>query len=136
VTSRNFKLRSSQASRSHRSRSDRAAQPVTNATVPAPPGLDVFQFRLDSEDYVLLSFDRAAETEARELTQLLTPAESDVAARVLRGQSNAQIARERGTSLATIACQLVAIYRKLGVRSRRELAARRLSHRGDPPTNC
>lgn len=55
----------------------------------------------------------------------LTLAERQVVAQVLRGRSNAAIARARRTSSRTVANQLAAIYRKLGVSSRWELAARR-----------
>lgn len=54
----------------------------------------------------------------------LTPAERAVAARLLNGHDNARVARERGTSVRTIANQVASIFRKLGVSSRGELAAR------------
>jgi DNA-binding NarL/FixJ family response regulator len=52
----------------------------------------------------------------------LTPAERVVVQRVLEGSSNASIARERRTTLSTVASQLRALYRKVGVSSRAELA--------------
>jgi DNA-binding NarL/FixJ family response regulator len=54
----------------------------------------------------------------------LSDAERKVALAALAGLSNAAIARRRGTSPRTVANQLAALYRKLGVRSRTELAAR------------
>jgi DNA-binding NarL/FixJ family response regulator len=54
----------------------------------------------------------------------LTSAERDVALAVARGLSNAQIGAERQASPRTIANQVAAIMRKLGVSSRAELAAR------------
>jgi DNA-binding CsgD family transcriptional regulator len=54
----------------------------------------------------------------------LTPSEREVVAAVLRGVSNAALARARGVSLRTIANQLASAFSKLGVRSRSELAAR------------
>jgi DNA-binding CsgD family transcriptional regulator len=54
----------------------------------------------------------------------LSPSERDVAARVLAGESNAEIARARGVAVRTIANQIASIFRKLGVGSRAELAAR------------
>jgi DNA-binding NarL/FixJ family response regulator len=54
----------------------------------------------------------------------LSPAERDVMALVLDGVSNAEIARRRGRSVRTIANQIAACYKKLGVSSRLELAAR------------
>jgi DNA-binding NarL/FixJ family response regulator len=53
----------------------------------------------------------------------LTPAERQVAGAVLRGSTNDAIAAARRTSARTVANQLAAIYRKLGVSSRWELAA-------------
>lgn len=52
----------------------------------------------------------------------LTPAEAEVASLALRGLDNRTIARERRVAPSTISTQLEAIYRKLGVGSRSELA--------------
>jgi DNA-binding NarL/FixJ family response regulator len=52
----------------------------------------------------------------------LTKAERDVAALVLEGLSNREIARARGTSVRTIANQVAAIFRKLKVTARVELS--------------
>jgi DNA-binding CsgD family transcriptional regulator len=54
----------------------------------------------------------------------LTAAEVDVVARVLAGESNAEIARARRSTSRTVANLLARSYRKLGVASRRELAAK------------
>lgn len=54
----------------------------------------------------------------------LSRAEIDVAQLAGRGMSNAEIARIRSTSARTVANQLASIFRKLGVQSRSELAAR------------
>jgi DNA-binding NarL/FixJ family response regulator len=54
----------------------------------------------------------------------LTPAEREVLAALLAGKSRRAIAAERGRSAATVDHQVDAIFRKLGVRSRSELAAR------------
>jgi DNA-binding NarL/FixJ family response regulator len=54
----------------------------------------------------------------------LTEAERQVVTGVLNGRTNAAIASARRTSCRTVANQLAAIYRKLGVSSRWELAAR------------
>jgi DNA-binding CsgD family transcriptional regulator len=67
--------------------------------------------------FTLLSFPRSGRDD-------LTPAERHVTLAVLAGLSNADIARMRGSSPRTVANQLGAIFRKLGVRSRAELAAR------------
>ena len=62
--------------------------------------------------------------EALGLDPRLTRAERQVVAGVLNGRTNAAIATARRTSCRTVANQLAAIYRKLGVSSRWELAAR------------
>ena len=54
----------------------------------------------------------------------LSKAESAVAMLAARGMTNAQIARERGTSASTVANQLERVYRALGVASRAELPSR------------
>jgi DNA-binding NarL/FixJ family response regulator len=62
----------------------------------------------------------------------LTPAERAVADGLLRGLSDRQIARARSCSRHTVAKQVTAIYRKLGVRSRIELASQLSRHAADP----
>jgi DNA-binding NarL/FixJ family response regulator len=51
----------------------------------------------------------------------LTPSERAVLEAVLRGLSNSDISRERGTSVHTIRNQIASVFRKLGVKSRLEL---------------
>lgn len=53
----------------------------------------------------------------------LTPAEREVAAAIVRGETNAAIARDRGTSPRTVANQIASILRKTGCPSRAGLAA-------------
>jgi DNA-binding NarL/FixJ family response regulator len=53
----------------------------------------------------------------------LTEAESDVVTGLLQGLSNREIAARRGSSARTVANQVATVFRKLGVRSRAELAA-------------
>ena len=53
----------------------------------------------------------------------LSPAEREVALLAVQGATNAAIARRRGTSDRTVANQLAAVFEKLGVHSRAELAA-------------
>ena len=52
----------------------------------------------------------------------LTEAESAVALAVVRGLSNAAIADERGAAVRTVANQVAAIMKKLGVSSRVQVA--------------
>ncbi|TMK42169.1 MAG: response regulator transcription factor [Actinobacteria bacterium] len=55
--------------------------------------------------------------------ELLTPREADVLELLQRGQSNAQIAVALQVSVETVRTHARHVYRKLGVRSRRELAS-------------
>ncbi len=77
------------------------------------------QFRFEEGAYAVLSFS----TEAGRVPDALTPAEREVLRALLSCRSNLQIARERGTSIRTVANQVQALFRKLGVGSRAELAA-------------
>ena len=61
---------------------------------------------------------------ARPLPNCLSACEREVVEAVLAGDSNQDIARQRGTSVKTVANQLYRVYRKLRVNSRAELAAR------------
>ncbi|HET6375121.1 MAG TPA: helix-turn-helix transcriptional regulator, partial [Methylocella sp.] len=54
----------------------------------------------------------------------LTEAECQITAHIVAGATNADIAMRRGVSEHTVANQVQAIFRKLEVRSRSELAAR------------
>jgi DNA-binding NarL/FixJ family response regulator len=77
-----------------------------------------FEIELDGERLVVLS----APTEITGALAKLTPAERDIALDVVEGSSNAAIARKRKRAVRTVANQLAAIFRKLGVGSRAELA--------------
>jgi len=80
-------------------------------------------FQLGGVDFVVLSAP-IAETPTSTLTQALTRAEREVAALAIDGLTNAEIAKRRKTSVRTVASQLSVIFRKTGVGSRVELAAR------------
>jgi DNA-binding CsgD family transcriptional regulator len=82
-----------------------------------PRDLRSAEFEVGGERFVVVSYS-AGESHG------LTPAEADVVAQVLDGSSAVAIAAARGTSVRTINKQLEAAYRKLGVSSRAELAAR------------
>lgn len=88
---------------------------------PAPPsGLRAYKFVDKEEHYLVLSFPVATAA----LPEQLTDAERVVLRELLAGKSNAEIADARGTSPRTVANQISSLYRKLGVASRAELAAR------------
>jgi len=71
------------------------------------------------DDLVLLTIADPAALEWQ-----LTVAETEVAHLAARGLSSARIAQLRGSRARTVANQLAAVYRKLGVSGRRELRAR------------
>jgi DNA-binding CsgD family transcriptional regulator len=63
----------------------------------------------------------------------LTPTEEQIAALVVAGRSNAEVAHALFVSPKTVEWNLSKIYRKLGVRSRTELAAKHVSRVPPPP---
>lgn len=63
----------------------------------------------------------------------LTSAEEEVLSYLLDGHDNASIAEARGTSPRTTAKQVASIFRKLGVASRAELAAKVSDGERRPP---
>ncbi|MCC6624311.1 MAG: hypothetical protein IT385_23870 [Deltaproteobacteria bacterium] len=83
----------------------------------APAGHDIVRLALDPDDAALVT---------------LTVAERDVARRAARGETTAAIARARGVAESTITNQLGAIYRKLALGSRAELAALLAGNAGRP----
>ena len=76
-------------------------------------------------DVIVISVDTP------ELPSVLSPSEQAVARALIAGSSNAEIAKLRHTSIKTVANQLYAMYRKLGVANREELVARLVD--GDEP---
>ncbi len=89
-------------------------------SLPAPAALQVVRFEIEGEEYALLSFP----VPEPELPEELTAAEREVVRGVVRGESNGEIARQRGVSANTVANQLRSVYFKLGVGNRRELVSR------------
>ncbi len=96
---------------------------------------DVEVYRLasdDGDDLVLFVWgpSGAARGDARDALEspkkqsTLSAAESDVLELVLRGASNAEIAKARGRSVRTVANQVASLLRKLGVESRFALMSR------------
>lgn len=80
--------------------------------------MGVRRFELDGDEYVVISVPVDAEPDPR-----LTAVEREVVRDVVRGLSNEEIGKARSVSKHTIAAHLRSIYKKLGVGSRRELAA-------------
>ncbi len=92
-----------------------AARPIA---VHLPPGLRAVRQTIGDEELAILSFPLPTVS----MPAVLTPAERLVALDLLDGKSNPEIARARGTSARTIANQVAAIFRKLGVASRSDFA--------------
>ena len=91
-----------------------------NAELPAPEGLQQTALELDAEQYLVLRYP----LRSWELPCVLTAAEQEIALAILAGQSRRDVAHARGTSVRTVSNLLSQVFRKLGVRSRIELAAR------------
>jgi len=98
-------------------------------TVAAPPDLRSSAMRLGAEEYVVLSYPLPELS----LPEALSGAEREVALLLLAGDGYAQIAARRRTALRTVANQVASIFRKVGVRSRLELAVRLARPGGEPP---
>jgi DNA-binding CsgD family transcriptional regulator len=97
-----------------------ASEPSKLPSLPHPRGLRARAFSFACGDYLVLSYPLGGWVAPLGLTR----AERAVVEAVLRGASNAEIARSRGTSPRTVANQLASIYEKLGVRTRYELVRR------------
>lgn len=115
------KPRAAKSAEPKRSRDD--ALPEVH--VEPPEGLRSSRLRVDSEEYVVLSYPVVGPS----LPVSLSPSEREVALLVAHGLSNADIARARGVSRNTVANQIASLFRKLGVGSRLELA-RKIAGRG------
>lgn len=82
--------------------------------------LQLLELQLGDHELVVLSVDDGPQQPVEGLTE----AERAVALDAVAGSSNKEIAERRGSKVRTVANQLAAVYRKLGVASRAELAAR------------
>jgi DNA-binding NarL/FixJ family response regulator len=94
--------------------------------VPLPHGLTVEEVVCDGEELLLFSW-----TQAPAELGGLTAAERDVLRLVVQGESNAAIARARGSRPRTVANQVATLLRKTGAASRFELIRRFAGYRGD-----
>jgi len=88
--------------------------------VSPPKGLAVETFTADGEEFLVFSWEDEPPSQPLELTV----AERDVLARVVRGDSNAAIARARSTSARTVANQIASLLRKTSAASRFDLIRR------------
>jgi DNA-binding CsgD family transcriptional regulator len=94
--------------------------PKRDAIVDVPGELVVTSMTIGGEELAVIAFP-LPETAC---DPRLSPAERAVLERVIRGESNSEIARARKTSPRTVANQLASIFQKVGVGSRRELVTR------------
>jgi len=99
------------------------SKPIRNSSVvelvPAPIALSSAWLPAGAELYAVLSHPLPTWT----VPDTLTQSEREVVRAVLSGRNQRDVAAERGTSQSTVANQLASAFRKLGVRSRAELAA-------------
>jgi DNA-binding CsgD family transcriptional regulator len=105
-----------------RQKSKRAPLADPAPSIAPPRGLRVYRFEEGGEELALFEL-AIGEPAGGTAFDALTRAEEGVARLVLRGLSNAEIARRRGTSPHTVANQLASIFRKLHIASRSELYA-------------
>jgi DNA-binding CsgD family transcriptional regulator len=107
--------------------SNRSKTPAARAAPRASPAIGrgdraagdrrVSSFGLAGERYCVVSVGLVPPAAGQ-----LTEAERAVASLVASGLTNAEIARERGTALRTVANQVASILEKLGAASRAEIA--------------
>jgi DNA-binding NarL/FixJ family response regulator len=87
---------------------------------PVRSAIEARRFMLGGEEFAVLTIPHRDPT----FLDGLTSAEREVCRLLLAGLTNTDIARDRGTSPNTTKNQIASIFRKLGVVSRAELAAR------------
>jgi DNA-binding CsgD family transcriptional regulator len=96
----------------------RASAETRLTTEAETPGVDSTLQLSRVADVIVISADVV------DFPPALSDSERAVAQALIAGSTNAEIARARGTSIKTVANQLYAMYRKLGVSTREELVAR------------
>ncbi len=94
--------------------------PAVQGWIPAAGQVETRRLVVDGIELLVLSFPAVPAL----LPADLSAAERDVLRWLLRGESNAQVAARRQTAVRTAANQVASIFRKIGVASRAELAAR------------
>jgi DNA-binding CsgD family transcriptional regulator len=112
-----------QGPRSSRPEEARADEGSTaSPQIAAPVGLVAWRLDVPGGEFALLEWPSAT-TDVIANWRRLTRAERDVTGLLVAGLSNAEIARQRGSSPRTVANQVASIFEKLGVSSRLELQA-------------
>lgn len=97
---------------------------MPSCTPPDLATVRVSEIEVGGERCVVLSWPIEPVARAAPKRATLTAAERAVEALLLAGLSDAEIAELRGTTRSTVTKQVDAVFRKLGVKSRRELIAR------------
>src|SRR5262245_13517945 len=100
-----------------RVRQGQASKPPSAPSSRVPEPLRVTTFEAGSDTFAILSFP----VHELPLPDALSAAEKGVCRLLLTGASNAEIARQRRTSVRTVANQVAAILKKLNAGSRSEL---------------
>jgi DNA-binding NarL/FixJ family response regulator len=96
------------------------ADPHPGTELPAPEGLQQTALEVGAEQYLVLRYP----LRPWQLPCVLTSAEQEIVLAILAGQTRRDVARARGSSVRTVSNLLAQVFRKLGVRSRIELAER------------
>ena len=97
---------------------------MTSERTTPPRGLVVYRLGpRDVDDALELAIVTYRPSDAARVPTL-TAAEREVLRGILDGRANDEIARARGTAIRTVANQVARIFKKMGVRSRVELAVR------------
>jgi DNA-binding NarL/FixJ family response regulator len=91
-----------------------------------PKSLRGAHFRIGEDEMAVLSFPLPSVV----FPENLTKAEQEVAAAVISGKTNAEIASARRTSTRTVANQVASLFSKLGARSRNQIAAAVIGAKG------
>jgi len=91
-----------------------------SVTSPFPPNASLSALETADGTYFVVHWPEVETADAG-----LTAAEREVLALLGRGHSNAAIAAARRVATRTVANQVQSIFRKLGLRSRRDLLARK-----------
>lgn len=99
---------------------------AANGGTPPPEGLEVCSVA-DSDEFLVVTWNVSSPVST---PVSLTPAEREVLALVIEGGSNAAIARQRKTSVRTVANQVASLLAKLEAGSRYDLIRRFGAPRG------
>ncbi|HVU02576.1 MAG TPA: LuxR C-terminal-related transcriptional regulator [Polyangiaceae bacterium] len=85
--------------------------------LPPPRGLEAYTGTMGDEEIIVVGFDLPKIS----VPPGLSAAEEEIVRAIASGLQNAEIARQRGTSVRTVANQIASIFSKVGVGSRAEL---------------